>query len=121
MAAMVMLGWAAREKKRPRMRSMAQKRFTAVGRVAARVLEMLSRSLVSAGSVVAELFLIPKATPMAAATPIAGAPRTTMVVMTLATWSLVVARTYVSSSGKRVWSRKRTPSAVHSRVGIMLL
>jgi hypothetical protein len=54
---------------------------------------MDSSSLVSAGIVIAELFLTPRATPIAAATPIAGAPRTTMVVITVATWSLVVAST----------------------------
>ena len=75
------------------MRSIAQKRLTAVGRVAARVLAMPSISPVSAAIVVAELFLTPNAKPIAAATPIAGAPRTTIVVMTLATWSLVVAST----------------------------
>ncbi len=90
---MVMPGWAASAKKRRRMRSIAQNRLTAVGRVAASVLEMDSSSLVSAGIVVAELFLTPRATPIAAATPIAGAPRTTMVVITVATWSLVVAST----------------------------
>ncbi len=85
MAAMVMPGWAASEKKRRRMRSIAQKRFTAVGRVAARVLEMALQLAGKRRKVVAELFLTPRATPMAAATPIAGAPRTTMVVITLAT------------------------------------
>src|ERR1700679_752405 len=92
-ASKVTPGLAARAKKRRRMRSIAQNRLTAVGRVAASVLAMPSISLVSAAIVVAELFLTPKAKPIAAATPIAGAPRTTMVVMTLATWSLVVART----------------------------
>ncbi len=80
-----MPGCAASAKKRRRMRSIAQKRLTAVGRVAASVLDMASSSLVSAGIVVAELFLTPRATPIAAATPIAGAPRTTMVVITFAT------------------------------------
>jgi hypothetical protein len=67
------------------MRSMAQKRFTAVGRVAASTLPTTRISASSAGSVVAVLWRAPRATPIAAETPMAGAPRTTMVVMTSAT------------------------------------
>ena len=68
------------------MRSMAQKRLTAVGRVAAKVLHIVSKSAASAGTVVAGLFFTPRARPIAAETPMAGAPRTTIVVMTSATF-----------------------------------
>ncbi len=54
------------------MRSMAQKRFTAVGRVPARVTQISRNS----SGVLARS--IPRATPIAAATPIAGAPRITI-------------------------------------------
>ena len=58
------------------MRSMAQNKFTAVGRVAASVLQTVSKSAPSC---------TPNATPIAAATPMAGAPRITMVLMASAT------------------------------------
>jgi hypothetical protein len=63
------------------MRAIAQNRLTAVGRVEASVLQMTSNSGRSSSVVVAVLPATPSATPMAAETPIAGAPRTTMVVM----------------------------------------
>ena len=76
---------AASAEKRWRMRSIAQKRFTAVGRVAASTVHMVSNSAVSSEMLLAGLFLTPRASPMAAETPMAGAPRTTMVVMMSAT------------------------------------
>ena len=57
------------------MRSMAQKRLTAVGRVAASVAQMVSNS---ASSREGSACSTPIATPMAAATPMAGAPRITI-------------------------------------------
>ena len=64
---------------------MPQKRLTAVGRVSARVFAITATSAVSAGRVVAVLRSMPMATPMAAETPMAGAPRTIMSRMTVAT------------------------------------
>src|SRR5271157_1020951 len=59
-----------------RMRRMAQKRLTAVGRVAASTSQMWSKSRFSAAWFATCESRTPRATPMAAATPIAGAPRT---------------------------------------------
>src|SRR3989442_95715 len=70
-----------------RIRSSAQKRLTAVGRVAARPLIAASRSPKRASNVVARLWRAASATPKAAATPIAGAPRTTSVRIASATSS----------------------------------
>ena len=75
------------------MRSMPQNRFTAVGRVAASVLQTVSKSAPSC---------TPKATPIAAATPIAGAPRITMVLMASATSRYVRQVTNFCSRGRRV-------------------
>ncbi len=64
---------------------MAQNRFTAVGRVAARTSARRWNSM--ANCLVPEEVLrrAPSARPMAAATPMAGAPRMTIVLMALAT------------------------------------
>ncbi len=72
-----------------RILSMAQKRLTAVGRVAARSRAACSTSATSGGPALAERRAA-RATPNAAATPMAGAPRITMVRMASATsvWSL---------------------------------
>ena len=66
---------------------MAQKRFTAVGRVAARRAQIVSNSGANSSGVLVLVCIAPKATPYAAETPMAGAPRTTMVTMTSATCS----------------------------------
>ena len=59
---------------------MAQKRFTAVGLVAASTADISSTSASSAaGAIAGSHVATPIATPIAADTPIAGAPRTTMV------------------------------------------
>ncbi len=65
-----------------RIRSMAQKRFTAVGRVAAISSQMAEKpaSKPSRGS-----WRAPSASPIAAVTPMAGAPRTIIVRMDSAT------------------------------------
>ena len=57
------------------MRSMAQNRFTAVGRVAAKARQSRSKSRANRSAVRVRA---PSAIPIAAATPIAGAPRTTI-------------------------------------------
>jgi len=67
------------------MRSRAQKRSTAVGRVLAIVSEISANSDFNALRDVAVECNTPRATPMAAATPMAGAPRITISRMALAT------------------------------------
>ena len=67
------------------MRSMAQNRLTAVGRVAASRSQFRWNSVANWRVPVAPLLAAPSATPMAAQTPIAGAPRITMVLIALAT------------------------------------
>ena len=68
-----------------RIRLTAQNRFTAVGRVLEMVSATVSNSARSSVSVLATEFFIPSAIPIAAATPIAGAPRITMERMASAT------------------------------------
>ncbi len=67
------------------MRSMAQKRLTAVGRVAASRSHVRWNSVVNCLVPVALLRAAPRAMPIAAQTPMAGAPRMTIVRMALAT------------------------------------
>ena len=69
------------------IRSIAQKRLTAVGRVAARTSARRWNSVTNCRVPVALLRRAPRASPIAAATPIAGAPRITIAVMALATSS----------------------------------
>ena len=71
----------------PCMRRIAQNRLTAVGRVSPMTSQIWSKSCLSSATVSALEFFTPSAMPMAAATPMAGAPRTTMVRMTSATSS----------------------------------
>jgi hypothetical protein len=61
----------------------------------------------------------PSAMPIAADTPMAGAPRTTIWRMASATSSHERSIRYFSSVGSRRWSIMRTPSSVHSTVLIM--
>src|SRR5581483_8674583 len=93
-----------------RIRSMPQNRFTAVGRVAARVLQTVSKSSPA---------WTPRATPIAAATPIAGAPRITMVLIASATSRYVRQVTKRCWRGRRVWSIITTPASVHWMVSTM--
>ncbi len=72
---------------------MAQNRLTAVGRVAAMTSHDLRNSVRSWRVPVAVLFLTPRARPIAADTPMAGAPRITMVLIALATSFEVLQRT----------------------------
>ena len=69
----------------PFMRSMAQNRFTAVGRVAAISSHDFWNSVANCLVPLALLRFMPSASPMAAATPMAGAPRITIVLMAFAT------------------------------------
>jgi len=75
------------------IRSIAQNRFTAVGRVAAIISQILWNSAANFCVPVAELLRIPMAMPIAAATPMAGAPRMTMVLIARATSAAVLHRT----------------------------
>ncbi len=75
------------------IRSMAQKRFTAVGRVAASVSARRWKSTANCLVPAEVLRRAPSASPMAAATPMAGAPRMTMVAMAFATSFPVLQRT----------------------------
>ena len=72
---------------------MAQNRLTAVGRVAAITSHDFWNSAASWRVPVAVLFLTPRASPIAADTPMAGAPRMTMVLIALATSLAVLQRT----------------------------
>ena len=54
---------------------------------------------------------------MAAATPIAGAPRMTIVLIARATSLPVTQRTYTSLAGSLRWSTMTTASSCHSIVG----
>ena len=92
------------------MRSSAQKRFTAVGRVAASPSRAASRSRSSASPSRAGLASPARATPNAAATPIAGAPRTARVRIASATSGHVRHSRYTSSPGRRRWSSSTSRS-----------
>ena len=72
---------------------MAQKRLTAVGRVAAISSQILWNSAANFCVPVDLLLRIPSAMPIAAATPIAGAPRMTIVLIARATSAAVLQRT----------------------------
>ena len=72
------------------IRSIAQKRLTAVGRVDAISSHVFWNSAANFDVPVALLFFIPSARPNAAATPIAGAPRMTIVLMARATSGAVL-------------------------------
>src|SRR5215475_6908091 len=102
-----------------RMRSSAQKRLTAVGRVAARPLLAVSRSANKPSNVVARLARAASTTPKAAVTPIAGAPRTTRARIASATSSHRVYTRVASSRGRRVWSIRTSRSPVH-RTGAII-
>src|SRR4051812_14205878 len=98
------------------MRSIAQKRLTAVGRVRVSVSQMVSTCASRSASLAC---CTPIATPIAAATPIAGAPRMIMSLIAVATSWYVRQVTYSSCKGRRVWSIMTTPSLVHSIVSTM--
>ncbi len=75
------------------MRSIAQNRLTAVGRVPAMRSHRLVNSIANCFVPVDLLRRMPSAMPMAAATPMAGAPRITIVLIARATSAAVLART----------------------------
>src|SRR6266536_5268899 len=101
--------------KRRRMRSMAQKRLTAVGRVTRICSHTPSRSRRSAAPSAVER-RTPSAIPKAAVTPMAGAPRTAMSRMAAATSAGCRQRRYDSSCGSRRWSISTTDSSSHTTV-----
>src|SRR5262245_25210457 len=99
------------------MRSIAQKRLTAVGRVPAISSHVFWNSAANFCVPVALLFRMPTAMPIAAATPIAGAPRITIVLIARATSAADLQRTYTSSAGSFRWSIITTTSASRAIVG----
>ena len=98
---------------------MAQNRLTAVGRVAAIRSQSFWNSVVNCLVPVALLRRIPSAMPIAAATPMAGAPRITIVLIALATSCAVLHVTYTSDTGSLRWSIMTTASPFQSIVGSM--
>src|SRR5712691_9261270 len=86
------------------MRSRAQKRFTAVGRLAASVLNAISIAASNSVRVQCSCRPASSATPKAAAQPIAGAPRTTIARMASATSAALVQLTYSRRAGRARWS-----------------
>src|SRR5438477_4287736 len=103
------------------MRSIAQNRLTAVGRVAAISSHTFWNSAANFCVPVALLLRMPIAMPIAAATPIAGAPRITIVLMARATSAAVLHRTYTSCDGSLRWSIITTTSSSRAMVGSMKL
>jgi hypothetical protein len=95
--------------------------LTAVGRVAAISVQIFCSSTASWGVAFALLRFTPSAMPIAAATPIAGAPRITIVRMALATSCGVRQRTYSSCDGSFRWSTMITTSSCQSIVGSIFL
>src|SRR6187551_1506808 len=92
---------SARSPSACRIWATAHGRFTAVGRAETRTSAASSRS---------SPFAAASAYPYAAATPIAGAPRTTIVRIAFATSCAERHSTWTSSSGRRRWSRRTTRS-----------
>ena len=78
---------------------MAQKRFRAVGRVALNLWKEASRAFQKATGSLASMALTATNTPRAAVTPMAGAPRTTIVSIAWATSSTVRNSRKTSSAG----------------------
>ncbi len=95
------------------MRSRAQKRLTAVGRVAASPFSAVSTSAKSPSNVVARLARAASATPYAAVTPMAGAPRTTRVRIASARSSQRLYARSTSRPGRSVWSISMSRSWAH--------
>src|SRR5881396_1196643 len=86
------------------MRSRAQNRFTAVGRLAASVLNAASIAVSNSREGRSCCRRASSAMPKAAAQPIAGAPRTTIERMASATSAALVQLTYSRRSGRARWS-----------------
>src|SRR5437870_2209204 len=110
-----------------RIRSSAQNRLTAVGRVAASPLTAVSRSAIRPSNVAARLSRAASTTPKAAATPIAGAPRTTSArTAARATGAAVTRRRSVASCQPTISSRDargwtRSDSRVASALAVVLV
>src|SRR6266851_5826568 len=90
--------------KAARIRSRAQKRFIAVGRLAARLLNAISIAASNSARVRRSWRFASSATPKAAAQPIAGAPRTTIERIASATSAAFVQLTYSRRAGRARWS-----------------
>src|SRR4249919_233615 len=93
------------------IRSTAHGRFTAVGRAAASPAAARATSSRSTSTLPAVLRTAASATPYAAATPIAGAPRTAMSRIASATCCQVASRSSTASAGRRRWSSRTTASS----------
>ena len=81
------------------------------------MLQIFWNSVANARVPVALLRRIPNAMPIAAATPMAGAPRITMVLMAFATSLAVRHLTQISDPGNFRWSIMTTASSCQSMVG----
>src|ERR1041385_7384534 len=88
----------------PRMRSSAQNRFTAVGRLAASVLNAASIAVSKSRGGRSRCRRASSATAKAAAQPMAGAPRTTMARIASATSAALVQLRYSRRLGRARWS-----------------
>src|SRR5437773_9054414 len=86
------------------MRSRAQKRFTAVGRLATSAWKAVSIAASNSRGGQSCCRCASSATPKAAAQPIAGAPRTTIARIASATSAALVQLTYSRRSGRARWS-----------------
>ena len=102
---------AGRGLRRARMRSRAQWRLTAVGRVARR------QASAAASAASEPSWRRARAMPKAAVAPISGAPRTCMSRMATAASARVSRRTKRSVQGRQVWSRITTSSPSRAMVG----
>src|SRR5882672_6441617 len=104
-------GSALFEANTARMRSSAQNRLTAVGRLSASVLNASSIASENCAGVPCFSRCASRATPNAAAQPMAGAPRTTIERIATATSAAAVQLTYSKREGRRRWSiSSRRPS-----------
>src|SRR5256885_5198929 len=86
------------------MRSSAQNRFTAVGGLAASVLNAASIAVWNSRGGRPRCLCASGAMPKAAAQPMAGAPRTTWARIAAATWAAFVQLRYSRRSGRARWS-----------------
>src|SRR5882724_7604658 len=99
-----------------RIRSRAQKRFTAVGRLAAKFLNAISIAASNSAGAQRAWRWASSAIPKAAAQPIAGAPRTTIARMASATSAALVQLTYSRRAGRARWSMSSSRVPCQRRV-----
>src|SRR6266705_6768451 len=97
------------------MRSRAQTRFTAVGRLAAKFLNAISIAASNSARGQRSCRFASSAIPKAAAQPIAGAPRTTIERMASATSAALAQLTYSRRAGRARWSISSSRPSRHRR------